>query len=91
MTIKSSWYKVAEDLLGLFSALYTLENISQYPVLIEHQVILEILRTLEVIIIQTNKSEWAFTKRKPSTLLFEEKIIFEFYEKLCINLRATQS
>lgn len=69
--------------------MYTLENIATYSILIENQVILVILRTLEVIIIQTNKSERAFTKRKPSQLLFEEKIIFEFYEKLCISLRAT--
>ena len=46
--------------------MYTLENIATYSILIENQVILVILRTLEVIIIQTNKSERAFTKRKPS-------------------------
>lgn len=87
MSIKSTRYKVAEDMLSLFNTMFTLENIDIYDVLVDPLVIKEVLLTLEVIIIQTNKCEWAFTKWKPSKLLFEEKSIFEFYETLCIEMK----
>jgi hypothetical protein len=87
MSIKSTRYKIAEDMLGLFNSIFTLENIDEYEVLVDPAVIKEVLMTLEVIIVQTNKCERAFTKRKPSKLLFEEKSIFEFYETLCIEMK----
>ena len=62
MSIKSTRYKVAEDMLSLFNTMFTLENIDIYEVLVDPLVIKEVLLTLEVIIIQTNKCERAFTK-----------------------------
>lgn len=91
VSMKSARYKIAEEIMELFTSMYSTAFIDSYSVLLDQSVITEVLVTLEVIIIQTNRSERSFTRKNPSKLLFEEKNIFEFYERLCIELKNQQA